>query len=249
MSAQLNTHPYVLDRTVPTLIWGREDDSFHTRISLFNYYSLLTEDRPVESTAHVYLFDEQGQEVARATHQLAPLGQWQCRLSDLVTRFQGSVGVQLVPHTMPPLRHQKYVGTLFFATYWDAQGHADFTHETDRMRYQDDHRIQYEPAVIPSSPSVDVSVIVQNSYFGEDPAQCDGTFHVDIRRGDGTSIYRKSFALRPRASVVLPLSELVPDLRSQLKGQPGSVHVSGRHINQPLTLSRHAAGDFNIHHF
>jgi hypothetical protein len=249
MTDATTTHPYVIQRTVPTLIWGREDESFHTRVSIFNYYSLLIEDRPVTSTAHIYLFDESGREVAHATQVIGPLGQWQCGLSSLIDRFQGSIGVQLVPDFLPPLKHQKYLGTLFFATYWDDKGHADFTHETDRMRYGDDHRVQYEPTVIPSSPSLETSIIVQNSYFGADPSECDKVFHVDLRRSDGTSIFRKSFTLEPRASVVLDLNELVPDVHRVLAGKPGSVHVSGRHINQPLTWSRHASGDFNIHHF
>ncbi|HET9961983.1 MAG TPA: hypothetical protein VFQ34_06585 [Nitrospiraceae bacterium] len=249
MNESAAAHPYVIQRSVPTLIWGREDGSFHTRISLFNYYSLLVEERPITSTAHLYLFDESGREAAHAVQVLEPLGQWQCALSSLVDRFQGSIGVQLVPDFLPPLKHNKYVGTLFFATYWDAKGHADFTHETDRMRYEDDHRLQYEPTVIPSSPSIDTSVIVQNSYFGADPSQCDKAFHLDIRRSDGTSVFRKSYALEPRASVVLHLNELVPNIRHLLGDKPGSVHISGRHINQPLTWSRHASGDFNIHHF
>ena len=94
---------YVINRTVPTLVWGREDDDFHTRISLFNYYSLLFPDQSVRAIAHLYLFGEDGQELGHVQKTLNPLQQWQYDLSKTSTRFQGSIGVQLVPDYLPSL--------------------------------------------------------------------------------------------------------------------------------------------------
>lgn len=242
-------NPYVIDRTVPTLIWGREDPQFHTRISLFNYYSLLFPDRSVHGIAHLYLFGEDGQERGHLQKSLDPYQQWQCNLSEVTKEFQGSIGVQLVPDYLPPLKHERFLGTLFFGTYWDAQGHCDFTHETDRMRFEQDSRMQYEPAAIPTSENLDMSIVVQNSFFGEDVSQCDQSWEIEIRDSVGKQLFHKSFTLAPRASVIVPLEELLPDYRRRLGGRAGSVHVKGRHINQPLTFVRHRSGDFNIHHF
>lgn len=242
-------NPYVINRTVPTLVWGREDHQFHTRISLFNYYSLLFQDRPVHAVAHIYLFADDGRERGHVEKPLAPHQQWQCDLATMTNDFQGSIGVQLVPDYLPPLKHERFLGTLFFATYWDAQGHCDFTHETDRMRFEGDSRIQYEPAAIPTSENVDMSIVVQNSFFGKDAARCDRSWSVEIRDGFGNRLAYKSFSLEPRASIVMPLEEVLPDYRQRLRGRVGSIHVKGRHINQPLTFVRHRSGDFNIHHF
>lgn len=241
--------PYSINRTIPTLIWGREADGFHTRISLFNYYSLLIEDRPVHANAYAYLFTEDGREFGRFERKLEPLQQWQFELSSVTRAFQGTVAVQLVPDSLPALKHQKYVGTLFFATYWDDQGHCDFTHETDRMRFAADRHNQYEPAVIPSSKDLEMSVIVQNSFFGEDPSDCDPYFAVELRDHRGKSLIQKRMSLGPRASSVLPLRDLFPNYQVRLAGEVGSIHIRGRHINQPLTFLRHRSGDFNIHHF
>ncbi|MGH7257825.1 MAG: hypothetical protein ACREIM_05555 [Nitrospiraceae bacterium] len=240
---------YVISRTVPTLAWGQEAPQFHTRISLFNYYSLLFQDRPVHAVAHLYLFAEDGQERAHVQKPLDPYQQWQCDLATVTNDFRGSIGVQLVPEYLPSLKHDRFLGTLFFATYWDEQGHCDFTHETDRMRFEQDVRVQYEPAAIPTSDNVEMSIVVQNSFFGEDETKCDRSLDVEIRNGAGKRLVYKSLSLAPRASVVIPLEELLPDYRQLLHGQAGSVHVKGRHINQPLTFVRHRSGDFNIHHF
>lgn len=240
---------YINTRTVPSLIWGCEDDEFHTRISIFNYYSLLFGDRSINSKCYIYLFSENGEQVGRFEKDIGPFEQWQFNLSSVVGQFQGSIGVQLVPDYLPPLKHERFLGTLFFATYWDAQGHCDFTHETDRMRFEQDSRIQYEPAAIPTSENLDMSIVVQNSFFGEDVSQCDRSWEVEIRDSAGKRLVHKSLTLAPRASVIVPLSELLPDYRRRLGGRAGSVHVKGRHINQPLTFVRHRSGDFNIHHF
>jgi hypothetical protein len=249
MTATAGKARYVIERTVPTLIWGREDGEFHTRVSLFNYYSLLFEDRPVTSRAYVYLFQEDGSEVGRFDQVLPLHGQWQFDLSTVIRDFQGSVGVQLVPDYLPPLSHARYLGALFFATYWDARGHCDFTHETDRMRFEDDRRFQYEPATIPTSPQVEMSIIVQNSFFGANPAECDPRLTITVKNATGKTLLDRTLELGLRASRLIPLAELLTDYRQRLGGQVGSVHVKGRHINQPLTFLRHASGDFNVHHF
>jgi hypothetical protein len=240
---------YVINRTVPTLVWGREAPDFHTRISIFNYYSLLFPEQDVRAVAHVYLFGEDGQELGHVQETLNPLQQWQCDLAKVSTEFQGSVGVQLVPDYLPPLKHDRFLGTLFFATYWDLQGHCDFTHETDRMRFEQDSRMQYEPAAIPTSDNLDVSIVVQNSFFGKNESQCDRSWDVEIRDAEGKQLSHRSLTLAPRASIVIPLEDLLPDYRRRLGGRAGSIHVKGRHINQPLTFVRHRSGDFNIHHF
>jgi len=240
---------YVIQRTVPTLAWGREGGGFHTRISLFNYYSLLSEDPPVSSRACIYLFDEDGREAGRKERTLGPREQWQFDLSSAVGDFQGSVAVQLIPDPFPQLRHERYVGTLFFATYWDAAGHYDYTHETDRMRFDDDESVQYESTPIPTSPSVEMSVILQSNYFGADADLCDPCCEVVVKGANGETLAEETLDLAPRSSRIVGLEAVLPDWRRRLGGQGGSVHVKGRHINQPMTFIRHASGDFNIHHF
>lgn len=240
---------YVINRTVPTLVWGREAPDFHTRISLFNYYSLLFPDQNIRAMAHLYIFGEDGKELGHVQETLNPLQQWQYNLSQALGDFQGSIGVQLVPDHLPSIKHDRFLGTLFFATYWDTQGHCDFTHETDRMRFEQDSRIQYEPAAIPTSHNLELSIVVQNSFFGEDDSQCDRSWEVEIRDSAGEQLMRRSLTLEPRASIVVPLEDLLPDYRRRLGGRAGSIHVKGRHINQPLTFVRHSSGDFNIHHF
>jgi hypothetical protein len=240
---------YIIGCTVPTLIWGRESEKFHTRVSLFNYYSVLNEKESISSQAYVYLFLENGTPAGRYEKMLRPLEQWQFELSSAIPTFQGTIAVQLIPNSMPSLKHDRYVGTLFFATYWDDQGHCDFTHETDRMRFETDRKLQYEPAVIPTSPDIEMSVIVQNSFFGHNVKKSDGRWSLEIRDHAGTVLVNHEGTLAPQASKVLAIQDLLPDYRKSLGGRPGSVHVKGRHINQPLTFMRHISGDFNIHHF
>jgi len=240
---------FVRGRTVPSLIWGSEGPDFHTRISVFNYYSLTFADRPVTSQAYVYAFDENGRELGVAQRELGPLEQWQVELSAIAGAFQGLVAVQLVPDYLPPLKHERYVGTLFFATYWDAAGHMDFTHETDRMRFEDDSAELYWSTLIPSSERIDTSIIVQNSFFGEQRDGCDSAVEIEVRSASGRTLLDRTLELAPRESRVLALSSLLPEGRGRLGAAPGSVHVRGRHINMPMTLLRHSSGDFNVHHF
>ena len=226
---------YVINRTVPTLIWGREDDDFHTRISLFNYYSLLFPTR-LSARSLISTFGEDGQELGHVQETLDPLQQWQSDLSGKLRSFEAASVCNWSRTIFLPSNTIGILGTLFSPPIGIYRGIVILLMKQTGCVLSRIPGCSTNPPPFRRPTTLTLSIVVQNSFFGEDDSQCDRSWDVEIRDGDGKQLMRRSLSLAPRASIVVPLQDLLPDYRRRLGGRAGSIHVKGRHINQPLDV-------------
>jgi hypothetical protein len=236
---------WVRERVVPTLMWGREDGAFHTRVHVANYYSLMGGDGPVTATALVDLVDTGGAVVAAYEHRLEPEQHLQLDLRDLVASFEGTIAVRLLPTPAPQHSH-RFIGTLYFVSWFDDHGHVQFSHEQNRMTFEQDvnERTFLSPGVL-LRPEVSLGFIVQNSYFGDEPL-ADDSIEVAVLDDRGNELGAKRLQLPARTSRVVDVDSFAQGLASH---QTVALRVRGRHLNHPFTFVRHTSGDFSIHHF
>jgi hypothetical protein len=236
---------WVRERVVPTLMWARETTGFHTRIEAANYYSLLWPERDVVATLLVDFIDERGELVGQHEQTLGPAQHAHVETKSVVPEFEGTVAVRLVPD--PPAEHaHRYLGTLFFATWYDDAGHVQFSHESNRMTFDADEsaRTFLSPGTI-VRPEIAFEFVLQNTYYGDGDIVSD--VDLALLDFDGRVLASTGHAMAPRTSSVLGL-EVFGDGAQRARGSV-AVRVTGRHLNHPFTFIHHRNGDFNIHHF
>ena len=236
---------WVRERVVPTLMWGREDGTFHTRVHIANYYSLMGGEEPVSAIALVDLVDADGTVVGSIERPLEPEQHLQLDVRDVVSSFEGTIAVRLLPNP-PPAHSHRFIGTLYFVSWFDDLGHVQFSHEQNRMTFEQDvsERTFLSPGVLLRS-EVQLCFIVQNSYFGAEPL-ADDTIEVAVLDDRGNELGTRRMQLPARTSRVIDVESVAPGLAPH---QSIAVRVKGRHLNHPFTFVRHASGDFSIHHF
>ena len=238
---------WVRDRIVPTLMWGRERGPFHSRVHVANYYSLLRPDDRIEATVVIDLIDSVGAHVASYQQELGPEEHVQVEVSALVPEFEGTIAVRLLPHTSIEHSH-RYLGTLYFVSWYDDAGHVQFSHEQNRMTFDVDQPVRtfLSPGIF-LRPELTVSAVLQNNYFGAAPLPTEDVelALVDV---DGTELAVETVRLPARHARVFPLAELFPDAIGRERGTV-AVRARGRHLNHPFTFVQHANDDFSIHHF
>lgn len=239
----------IRQRFVPTVVYAREDDEFHTRLCVYNYFSELFPQVKSGATVAVWLFDTSGNLVAQHDIQIGYRGQVQLDLSTLGVTFEGTAGVSLIPDTPPEFPH-KGVGTGYYVLYYDDQGHADYSHEWEAMRFT---QAQAPPWLCVIRPLLfpDTQLIVMNGYYGTDPREGTAQWVVRLRDGQGAILHEvRMEPLPPRGSKRFPLSTVFPDLAEVARSHPTlGVEVTGTNIQGPFTFVRVPSGDFNIHHF
>jgi hypothetical protein len=238
----------IVKRFVPTVVYVRETADFHTRLCLYNYFSELFPD--IKTGARVYLrfFDANGHLFAERKINVPYRGQLQFEVSDLNTEFEGSVGVSMVPDTLPEIKPQR-VGTGYYVFYYDNTGHADFSHEWESMRFQPSQSVPWlcvvRPLLFPAT-----QLIVMSSFYGSGP---EGTahWHVRLRNSQGQILAEREMEpIPPRGCRRFELQTAFPDIKA-LAQREGTVaiEVVGSNIQGPFTWVTVPSGDFNIHHF
>lgn len=236
---------WVRDRIVPTLMWGREQSGFHSRVHVANYYSLLKPDEHPDATVIVDLINGGGNRVASHEGQLGPEQHLQLEVADLVSTFEGTIAVRLVPKQTLEHNH-RYIGTLYFVTWYDEAGHIQFSHEQNRMTFEPAGRPRtYLSPGILVRPELDIAFILQNSYFGAEPMQNDSV-EIALVDAGGRELAARQAQLPARTSTVLSLAETFGQLPVM---DTIAIRVRGNHLNHPFTFVSHANGDFALHHF
>jgi len=91
-------------------------------------------DRSTECRAYIDLISHDGDLVTAYEQLLGENEHVHVRVAELVDRFEGSIGVRLVP--IEPLSHShRYIATLYFLSWADDRGHVQFSHEQNRMTF------------------------------------------------------------------------------------------------------------------
>lgn len=239
----------VQHRFVPTVVYVREDNDFHTRISIYNYFSELFPKVQTGATANLWFFDANGQVVAERQFALPFRGQLQYELSELGRAFEGTAGASLIPETIPEFKHEG-VGTGYYVSYYDTRGHADHSHEWGHMRFRSS---MSPPWICTVRPNVtpDTSLILMNCYYGTDPTEGSMRCSITLRNGQGQALAtRELSAVPPRGMTRVHVQTLFPDIEKHASRETTlSIEVTGTNMQGPFTFVRAPNGDFNIHHF
>ena len=240
---------FVRHRFVPTSVYVREGDDFHTRLCVYNYFSELFPEVKTGALVSMWFFDQEGNEVGRRERRLDYRGQLQFELAELGHHFEGIAALSLIPETLPEIKPPR-VGTGYYVFYYDDDGHADFSHEWEPIKF--DLAVSppwiclVRPLLFP-----DTQLVVMSSYFGNDVEAGGGEWTARLRNAQGAIVAEKKMpALPPRGSVRLPVTEVFPEVRSLAEREETlSVEVVGSNIQGPFTYVRAPRGDINIHHF
>jgi len=238
---------WVKDRIVPILMWGREGAGFHSRVHVANYYSLLKPDEAVAGTVLLDLISSNGDLVASEKFDLGPEEHVQVEVGSLLADFEGTIAVRLVPRAELAHPH-RYLGTLYFVSWHDDDGHIQFSHELNRMTFDVENpvRTYFSPGIF-LRPELAVNVILQSSYFGDEPLPAEqiSMALVDV---DGKDLATASVSMPARTSKVVALTDLFQGAAERARGTV-AIRIRAARLNHPMTYISHANGDFNIHHF
>ena len=240
---------FVRHRFVPTSVYAFERGGLHTRLCVYNYYSELYPDVTTGATACMWFFDQSGREVARREEHLGYRGQLRFEVSEVRRDFEGIAALSLVPDTLPDFKPPR-VGTGYYVYYYDDEGHADFSHEWEAMKFEPSGSAPWlclvRPLLFP-----DTQLVVMSSYFGPDADAGRSEWVARLRNAHGAVVAaRKMPPLPPGGSARLHVGEVFPDVRGLAEREGTlSVEVQGSNIQGPFTYVRGPGGDINIHHF
>lgn len=237
-------------RFLPTMVYARERDGFHTRLCVYNYFSELFPDAVSGATVFLWFFDDQGKMVAQRAIPIGFRGQLQFDVASIGIAFEGIAAVSLVPDAAVPARHHRLVGTGYFVYYSDDAGHADCSHEWEPMRMESSQGAPWICLVRPRF-FPDTHIVVMNAYFGDDARAGAAEWTARLRDGQGHCLASRAMAPLPaRGSARFALSELFPDIAARAERADNlAVEVQGSNIQGPFTWVQVSSGDFNIHHF
>jgi len=155
----------------------------------------------------------------------------------------------MVPHPVPEFKHAG-VGTGYYVYYFDNEGHADFSHEWDPMRFTQRRSPPWLCVVRPTA-FPETQLIVMNSYYGQDESAGSTQWVARLRDGQGVVVAEREMErIPPRGSRRLRLDEIFPDIAA-LEARAGTIAVEavGMNMQGPFTWVSVPGGDFNIHHF
>ena len=239
----------------PTLHWGIARDGFESVVTIYNYLGFAFRNEPparTDAVVEIRLHDGEGASVGALDAEIATGGTLHLPLSRIRAGFQGAVTVAMRPKgRMARLswcdgKAHRPIATSFFMLYRCA-GFADFSHELFTVRADRDGAPAEWATVLFTDGSIDPSVIVMNNRIG-----CNGDGYgsdiamqlYDLAGAPVTDEFR--FALKPGGSRLVRLADA---FGAAMPARRAIATVTGRNIEQPMTLHRHACRDFNIHHF
>ncbi len=240
---------FVRSRFVPTLVYVRETETFHTRLCVFNYFSELFPEVTSGASVAIWFFNQQGETVAQRDLMLPYRGQLQFDLSSLGVRFEGTAGLSMVPETLPEFKPAG-VGTGYYVFYHDNEGHADFSHEWDPMRFTERRSPPWLCVVRPLA-FPETQLIVMNSYYGTDAGIGTTRWVARLRDGQGRVLAEREMdPIPPRGSRRIRVDEIFPNI-AEFAARSGTVAIEavGTNMQGPFTWVTVPGGDFNIHHF
>lgn len=250
MQTFIESKDFIRGRFLPTIVYVRETNDFHTRLCLFNYFSELFPDVKTGAKAYLWFFDSKGTLVASRMISLGYRGQLQFDLTDLGVHFEGTAGVSIVPDTEPSAAHNRLVGTGYYVYYYDDAHHSDASHEWESMQFLKSTSSPWlcvvRPLLFPQT-----EIIVMNAYYGEDKDVGTAEWNIALRNDQGKILEEKSMpSLLPKASTRFLLRNIFPNIEKLAENEKNvAVEVKGTNIQGPFTVVCAGNGDFNIHHF
>lgn len=250
MKTSIAPENFIQGRCLPTIVYVREEQNFHTRLCLFNYFSELFPEVKTGARAYLWFFNSKGTLVASRMIPLGYQGQLQFDLSELGVHFEGTAGVSIVPDTESKVTHNRLVGTGYYVYYYDDAHHSDASHEWEPMQFLKSTSAPWlcvvRPLLFPQT-----EIIVMNAYYGEDKSIGTAEWNIALRNDQGKILGEKHMPqILPKASTRFLLQSVFPNIEKLAGNEKNiAVEVGGTNIQGPFTFVRAENGDFNIHHF
>jgi hypothetical protein len=141
------------------------------------------------------------------------------------------------------------VGTGYYAYYYDEDGHADFSHEWDAMRFSPNRSRPWICVVRPTLAHTEI--VVMNGYFGGADTGGVTDWVARLRDRAGRVVAERRMArVPPRGTTRHALSDMFPDV-DDLARRHGTIafEAEGTNMMGPFSFVRLPGGDFNLHHF
>jgi len=244
-----NENEFVNHKFTPSGLFVKENDNFHTRLCVYNYFSEIFPNVKSGATVNLWFFDTFGKKLAYKKIHIDFQGQLQFDVSELGIIFEGTCGLSLIPDEIPELKPSS-IGTGFYAYYYDNHNHADLSHEWGKMRFEPS---KSEPWLCVVRPNLfpDTQIIIMNSYYGNNPEIGSSEYLIRLRNSKGEILQEKNMPLIPPCgSIRFKLEDIFHDVfEIARKESVVSVEVVGKNIKGPFTWVFSPFGDFNIHHF
>jgi hypothetical protein len=239
---------FVINKFVPTLIYVREEENFHTRLCIYNYFSELFPKIKQGATVTFWFFDLNGTFLIKKSIHIDFMGQLQFDVSLLNITFEGTVGLSMIPDKMPDLELNE-IRTGYYAYYFDNNEHVDFSHELQPMRFEFQKNSSHMCVIRPNE-FPETQLIVMNAFYGTEPGG-NSEWIIKFRNGKGHILEEhKMDLIPPRGCVRIHLLEKFSQLKN-LENEEGvlGIEVVGNNLQRPFTYVTLPSGDFNVHHF
>jgi hypothetical protein len=239
---------FVKEKFIPAIVYVREDKNFHTRLCIYNYFSELFPKNEDGATVNMWFFDSMGKVLIKKEIHLDFRGQLQFDVSSLNMEFEGTVGVSMIPDTMPNLEI-KEIRTGYYVYYFNNFRKGDFSHEWESMKFNPQKSTPWMCVIRPNE-FPDTQLIVMNSYYGND-INGSAKWFIRFRNNKGKILEEhKMKSIPPKGSIRMNLLEKFPELK-ELEKKEGTIGLEaiGNNIQGPFTYVNSSSGDFNLHHF
>ena len=238
---------FIKSRFVPTMAFAVENDDLSSTVCVYNYFSEIFPDIKTGAELNIWAFSADGECVGHYMRGLPYMGQAQVPVREITPHLFGMVGVSLIPETSPDVRHDA-VGTGYYMQYVNARGFVDQSHEWDPMRFRKTKSNAWICVVRPDYG--DTSLVVMNSYFGENLSEGQSNFSIRIRSHSGEILEEKEqITVLPRGTWSSRITDVFQSLGQNALREGVAIEVQGDNIMGPFSITTVAGGDFNIHHF
>jgi hypothetical protein len=230
----------------PAVLYFRNDDVVTTEVCAFNYFSIFLKDHP-DAEAHVWLFDNDGNQTAHFKKDLALNGQLQLRTSELCATVSGTVAMMLMPKHEPKVRPGRKVTTGYYAQYYSQHGAISLSHEREPILAKSFPTLAWVQTYL--SHFVEFSgVILVNSCLAPDGASAGVAKLVAL---DGTILAeRKLPEIPPMGARRIRTLELFPDAKRMVGAADSfAMEFKGTNFASPFSYYEFANGKFSLHHF
>ena len=101
MQSEVFTSKFVINNFVPKILYVKEDDEFHSRFCVYNYFSEIFPELKTDVVVYLWFFDTSGTLLAEREISVKHKGQLQFDVSELKLKFEGTVGISMIPKKIP----------------------------------------------------------------------------------------------------------------------------------------------------
>ena len=241
-----------------TIHWATARDGFESVITIFNYLGFAFPDcSATETDAEILVrfFDEDGQALTPYHGVLATGRSLHLPVGTIHRDFQGMIAVCMSPKgRMPRLswsedKPHRPIATSYFMLYQRTGGFRDVSHELFNIGSEPDTNPAEWATVLLLGNALSPAIIVMNNRpYGKGKAYASAVEITLYDLANHALAAPYSVDIPPGGSKLVFCADVFPAF-AEIALNEVIATVTGRNIEQPLSLHMHPSGDFNIHHF